>query len=239
MLNLGVNVDHVATLREARGVSYPFPGEAAIACEEAGAWGITAHLREDRRHINDEDMLELARTVKRLNMEMAATGEMVAIAEKLLPHSSCLVPEKREELTTEGGLDVLGNKKWIGECVSRLQSGGIIVSLFIDPDERQLDAAAELKAEYVELHTGAYANASGGAADVELGRLIAAAEHAHAIGLNVNAGHGIEYVNIKGILEIPHLKELNIGHSIVSKAVMVGMKEAVRQMIKLMKPYSK
>lgn len=238
MLNLGVNVDHVATVREARGVDYPSPGEAAIACEEAGAWGITAHLREDRRHINDDDMLELARTVKRLNMEMAATEEMVRIAEKLKPLSSCLVPEKREELTTEGGLDVLGNMPWLKDAISQLHSAGVVVSLFIDPDERQLDAAMELKAEYVELHTGAYANVSGDAATAELKRLIVAAEHAHDIGLNVNAGHGIEYVNIKGILEIPHLKELNIGHSIVSKAVMVGMKEAVRQMIELMMPYS-
>ncbi|MCK5843445.1 MAG: pyridoxine 5'-phosphate synthase [Victivallales bacterium] len=237
MLNLGVNVDHVATLREARGVNYPSPVEAAEACEEAGAWGITTHLREDRRHINDNDMERLAKTVKRLNMEMAATEEMVCIAEKLKPHSSCLVPEKREELTTEGGLDVLGNKKWIGGCVSRLQSSGIIVSLFIDPDKRQLDAAAELKAEYVELHTGAYANAKGEAANAELKRLVKSAEHAHSIGLKVNAGHGIEYVNIKGVLEIPHLRELNIGHSIVSKAVMVGMKESVRMMLNLMTGY--
>lgn len=239
MLNLGVNVDHVATVREARGVDYPSPIEAAIACEEAGAWGITAHLREDRRHINDNDIHALAKTVKRLNMEMAATEEMVGIAEKLRPFSSCLVPEKRQELTTEGGLDVLGNMEWLKDAVSHLQSSGVIVSLFIDPDERQLDAAAELKAEYVELHTGAYANASGDSANTELKRLIAAAEHAHGIGLNVNAGHGIEYVNIKGVLEIPHLKELNIGHSIVSKAVMVGMKEAVCQMIELMKPYDR
>jgi pyridoxine 5-phosphate synthase len=237
MLNLGVNVDHVATVREARSVDYPSPLEAAMACEKAGAWGITAHLREDRRHINDNDIAELARTVKRLNMEMAATEEMLGIAEKLKPHSSCLVPEKREELTTEGGLDVAGNKEWLKTCVERLQAAGIIVSLFIDPDERQLDAAAELKAEYVELHTGAYANVSGDAAANELARLIKAAKHANKLGLNVNAGHGIEYVNIAGILKIPHLKELNIGHSIVAKAVMVGMEEAVRQMIELMSAY--
>ena len=237
MLNLGVNVDHVATVREARGVAYPSPLDAALACEEAGAWGITAHLREDRRHINDADIRDLAASVKRLNMEMAATEEMVEIAEKLKPLSSCLVPEKREELTTEGGLDVLGNMAWLKDAVSQLHSAGVVVSLFIDPDERQLDAAAELKAEYVELHTGAYANVSGDAVSAELVRLIKAAEHAHKIGLNVNAGHGIEYVNIAGILEIPHLKELNIGHSIVSKAVMVGMEEAVRQMIELMSVY--
>jgi len=238
MLELGVNVDHVATVREARKAPYPSPVEAAAICEEAGAWGITAHLREDRRHVNDDDLAALAREVKRLNMEMAATEEMVGIASSLKPHSSCLVPEKRQELTTEGGLDVLSSKERLKDVVSELQRHGVIVSIFIDPEIEQLDAARELKAEYVELHTGAYANATGDGAESELKRLIAAAEYANSIGLRVNAGHGINYDNIAGILEIPHLRELNIGHSIVARAVIVGMRQAVAEMLEAMKPYS-
>ncbi len=237
MLNLGVNIDHVATLREARGVSYPSPVEAALICEKAGAWGITAHLREDRRHMNDADMVELKGTVQRLNMEMAATEEMVKIASELKPYSSCLVPEKREELTTEGGLNVLGDIDSLKDSIVQLQSSGIIISIFIDPDRKQLDAARELNAEYVELHTGSYANSSGDAAEKELKRLIEAAKHANSIGLKVNAGHGIEYVNVKGILRIPHLCELNIGHSIISRAVIVGMHQAVAEMYDLMQSY--
>lgn len=237
MLNLGVNVDHVATVREARKVSYPSPLKAAIICEEAGAWGITAHLREDRRHIHDADMEELAAKVQRLNMEMGATEEMIAIASRLNPYSSCLVPEKRQELTTEGGLNVVGDSEWINEAVKRLQGAGIIVSIFIDPDIDQLDAAKESGAEYVELHTGSFANSTGEAKEQELNRLITAAEHAHSIGLHVNAGHGIDYVNIQGILKIPHLRELNIGHSIVSRAVIAGMKNAVTEMVDLIKEY--
>ena len=239
MLELGVNVDHVATLREARKVSYPSPLEAALICEEAGAWGITAHLREDRRHMNDNDMVELVKDVQRLNMEMGTTEEMLTIATRLKPYSSCLVPEKREELTTEGGLNIIGDSKWIGESVQRLQESKIIVSLFIDPDKNQLDAAKASGAEYVELHTGSFANCSGEEMRSELDRLISASEHANNIGLKVNAGHGIEYVNIKGILEIPYLRELNIGHSIVSRAVIVGMSNAVEEMINLMKDYNK
>jgi pyridoxine 5-phosphate synthase len=237
MLELGVNVDHVATVREARGVSYPSPLEAALICEKAGGWGITAHLREDRRHMQDADMVELKGSVKRLNMEMAATEEMIEIASGLKPYSSCLVPEKREELTTEGGLNVIGDIEWLKEAVGSLQSSGIIVSIFIDPDMKQLDAAKELNAEYVELHTGSYANSTGDNAQKELKRLIAAAEYADSIGLKVNAGHGIDYKNIDGILRIPHLCELNIGHSIVSRAVIVGMYNAVAEMIDLMKGY--
>jgi len=237
MLELGVNVDHVATVREARKAPYPSPLEAARICEEAGAWGITAHLREDRRHVNDDDLAALARNVKRLNMEMAATEEMVGIARTLKPHSSCLVPEKRQELTTEGGLDVLSSPERLRDVVASLHAAGIVVSIFIDPDGRQLDAAKETGAEYVELHTGAYANASGDAARGELERLIEAAEHAHGIGLLVNAGHGIDYSNISGVLEIPHLRELNIGHSIVSRAVIVGMRQAVEEMRRLMDAY--
>jgi pyridoxine 5-phosphate synthase len=237
MLNLGVNVDHVATVREARKVAYPNPLEAALICEEAGAWGITAHLREDRRHMNDADLKELVKNVKYLNMEMAATEEMLKIASELKPHSSCLVPEKREELTTEGGLEIAGNLAWISEATCHLQSNGIIVSLFIDPEKSQIEAAKASGAEYIELHTGSFANCSGQAQRSELNRLIAGAEFADSLGLKVNAGHGIDYVNIAQILEIPHLHELNIGHSIIARAVMVGIEEAVSEMIDLMRPY--
>ena len=237
MLKLGVNVDHVATVREARKVSYPSPLEAALICEKAGAWGITAHLREDRRHIQDADMEELAAKVQRLNMEMGATEEMVAIASRLKPYSSCLVPEKRQELTTEGGLNVLADQRYITGAVKKLQNSGIIVSIFIDPDIEQLDAARATGAEYVELHTGSFANAEGNAKDQELARLIHAAEHAHKIGFYVNAGHGIDYNNIKGILKIPHLRELNIGHSIISRAVITGINNAVAEMVELMEGY--
>lgn len=239
MLELGVNVDHVATVRQARKAPYPSPLEAALICEKAGAWGITAHLREDRRHMNDNDMEGLVNVVQRLNMEMAATEEMVQIASTLQPYSSCLVPEKREELTTEGGLNVLGEPKWLKETTGRLQEVGILVSIFIDPDKAQLDAARELNAEYVELHTGSYANSAGEARRSELKRLISAAEHANDIGLKVNAGHGIDYENISGILKIPHLCELNIGHSIVSRAVIVGMHKAVEEMLYYMKKYNR
>ena len=238
MLELGVNIDHVATVRQARLASYPSPLEAALIAEKAGAWGITAHLREDRRHMQDTDMKELVANVQRLNMEMAATEEMLQIAAELKPYSACLVPEKRQELTTEGGLNVLGDKEWLKTAVARLQDAGIIVSIFIDPDKAQLESARELGAEYVELHTGSYANAQGSDVDVELGRLIEAAKFADSIGLKVNAGHGIDYSNIKGILEIPHLCELNIGHSIVSRAVIVGMKQAVAEMREAMDSYS-
>ena len=239
MLNLGVNVDHVATVRQARLASYPSPLEAASICENAGAWGITAHLREDRRHINDDDILALVKNVKRLNMEMAATEEMVKIAVNIKPYSSCLVPEKREELTTEGGLNVIGDSGFLKDSVQTLRDAGIIVSIFIDPDKKQLEAVKSLNAQYVELHTGSFANAKGDAQLNELKRLVVGAEFANSIGLKVNAGHGIDYSNIEGILNIPYLCELNIGHSIVSRAVMVGMSQAVSEMIEAMKGYSK
>ncbi|HCH84279.1 MAG TPA: pyridoxine 5'-phosphate synthase, partial [Lentisphaeria bacterium] len=217
----------------------PRPLEGALLAEKAGAWGITAHLREDRRHIQDADIRELAAHVKNLNMEMAVTGEMVRIACEVRPHSSCLVPEKRQELTTEGGLDVAGQLEKVAAAVEKLHAAGIVVSLFIDPEFDQLDAAAKAGADYVELHTGTYSNAAGAERRKELDRLIAAAEHAHKLGLSVNAGHGIDYENIAGILEIPHLSELNIGHSIVGRAIMTGMEQAVREMLDAMKPYAK
>jgi pyridoxine 5-phosphate synthase len=237
MLKLGVNVDHVATLRQARKTVFPDPLEAALICQKAGAHGITAHLREDRRHIQDDDMCRLAKTVKRLNMEMAVTDEMVKIAMRLRPHSCCLVPEKRQELTTEGGLDVVGGFKKIAAANKKLHEAGIIVSLFIDPEKEQIEASRESGAEFIELHTGTYADSRGGTVNRELKRLCKAAEFADKIGLKVNAGHGIDYRNIEGILTIPCLRELNIGHSIVSRAVLSGMKEAVTEMMKLMKVY--
>ena len=239
MLKLGVNVDHVATLREARKAKFPSPIEAALICEEAGADGITAHLREDRRHINDADMERLTRTVKRLNMEMAVTDEMVSIASRLKPANCCLVPERRQELTTEGGLDAVAGLSRLKDAVAKLKGNGIVVSIFIDPELKQIDAAKESGAQFIELHTGSFANAEGKAQDKEVERLVVGALHAREIGLCVNAGHGIDYVNIKKILDIPHLHELNIGHCIVSRAVMVGMRQAVAEMIALMDEYGK
>ncbi len=237
MLNLGVNVDHVATVRQARRAEKPCPVEAAVICEQHGAWGITAHLREDRRHINDNDMAALKKTVFRLNMEMAATEEMLNIATALKPHSACLVPEKRQELTTEGGLNAADNLHWITQSTHRLQSAGIIVSLFIDPCPRQVEAAKEAGAEYIEMHTGSFSEARGAARLQELDRLIKAAELGHSLGLHINAGHGIDYENIGLILQIPWLCELNIGHSIVARAVMVGIGQAVAEMAALMHDY--
>ncbi|MFA6290343.1 MAG: pyridoxine 5'-phosphate synthase, partial [Victivallales bacterium] len=200
MLKLGVNVDHVATLRQVRKTEFPDPVEAALICQKAGAHGITAHLREDRRHIQDDDMCRLAKTVKRLNMEMAVTEEMLKIAVRLKPYSCCLVPEKRQELTTEGGLDVAGSFKDIAIAVKKLQRAGIIVSLFIDPVIEQVEASSESGAEFIELHTGAFAESRGGAVNRELKRLRNAADLADGIGLKVNAGHGIDYKNIDGII---------------------------------------
>lgn len=236
-MNLGVNIDHVATVRQARLAERPSPLEAALLAEEGGAWGITAHLREDRRHIQDRDIEALVARVHRLNMEMAVTPEMLEIAVRVRPHSCCLVPEMRAELTTEGGLDVAGQPEKIREAVARLKGAGIVVSCFIDPEEPQLAAAAAAGADYVELHTGTYSNAAGEARAAELERLKQAAEFAHAAGLRVNAGHGIDYENIAGILTVPHLCELNIGHSIVGRAIMVGMVQAVREMVQRMQAY--
>ena len=238
-LKLGVNIDHVATLRQARGTLYPNPLDAARLCEAAGAQGITVHLREDRRHIQDRDVLTLRKALNiRLNLEMAATPEIIAIALKIRPDEVCLVPEKRRELTTEGGLDVFGQWKTLKTAVARLADAGIAVSLFIDPDRRQLDAAAAVGAPVVELHTGTYCDAAGASIRRELKRLVDGARYAHALGLQVNAGHGINLDNIRGILRVPCLDTLNIGHSIVARAVLVGMRLAVREMLSAMKDYN-
>lgn len=237
-LQLGVNVDHVATLRQARGTTYPDPLEAARLCAAAGAAGITIHLREDRRHIQDRDLWAMRSHLKiRLNLEMANAPEIVAIAVKTRPDEVCLVPEKRRELTTEGGLDAVGQKKTLRTSLARLSGAGIVVSLFIDPERRQLAAAAELGAPCVELHTGAFCDARGHQAERELKRLIDAARYAHELGLQVNAGHGINLATIGAILKIPWLETLNIGHSIVARAVLVGMREAVREMLSAMRGY--
>lgn len=238
---LGVNVDHCATVRQARFREHaldhgnevePDPVAFALLCEQAGADGITMHLREDRRHVQDSDIRRAHAQIRtRLNFEMGCSDEIVALALELKPHSVCLVPESREEVTTEGGLDIVGQKARVGDVVSAMAEAGIITSLFIDPDPAQIEASAELKAEWIELHTGAYANAYyGDRRAAELGVLCQGAELAHSLGLVVNAGHGINYTNITEVLEIPHLHELNIGHTIVSRALFVGVEQAVREM---------
>lgn len=232
MIRLGVNIDHVATLRQARRTSYPSMVDAAAACEQAGAHGITIHLREDRRHIQDDDVYTLRKTIKtRLNLELANTPGIVAIALDVKPDEVCMVPEKREELTTEGGLDVAGQQEALGPVVAAMGKAGICVSMFIDPDLRQVKASADVGAPYIELHTGAYAEQAGKAQQEELQRLIKAATYAHSLGLKVNAGHGLNLDNIGPILTIPHLDTLNIGHSIVCHAVFVGLAEATRAML--------
>ncbi|MBY4676790.1 pyridoxine 5'-phosphate synthase [Marinobacterium arenosum] len=235
-LLLGVNIDHVATLRQARGTRYPDPVQAAAICEEAGADGITIHLREDRRHILDRDVFLLKETLQtRMNLEMAVTEEMLAIAEQVKPAHCCLVPEKREELTTEGGLDVVGNEDKIREACDRLAAAGIEVSLFIDPEPAQIDATLRCGAPVIELHTGAYADAESSEEQIaELERIRDAARYAHDRDLIVNAGHGLHYHNVEQIAEIPHLNELNIGHGLIARALFVGLKEAVVEMRKLM-----
>jgi pyridoxine 5-phosphate synthase len=235
LLKLGVNIDHVATVRQARGTVYPDPVDAARLCAEAGAHSLTVHLREDRRHIQDRDVERLARDrILPLNLEMGNHPDIVGIALDLKPAEVCLVPEKRAELTTEGGLDVDGQFDAVNETVTRLADAGIVVSLFIDPDPRQIKAAALCGAPYIELHTGAYCDHGSPA---ELQRLIEGARLAHRHGLRVNAGHGINLQNIAGILRIPHLDVLNIGHSIVARAVLIGMKAAVREMMDAMAAY--
>ncbi len=239
---LGVNIDHVATLRQARyrempdsPNAEPDPVAAALAAERAGAAGITAHLRADRRHIQDADIRRLrAEITTKLNFEMGLTPEIVAIALAVKPEDACLVPEHRAEVTTEGGLDCRLNHAVLHETILRLQDAGTRISLFIDPEPEQIEAAARLGAEFVELHTGAFANAAGGAQDDELFRLIAGAELADSLGLRVNAGHGINYENVAKIRRIPHLVELNIGHSIVSRAAFVGIEQATRDMLALL-----
>ncbi|MDA5562050.1 pyridoxine 5'-phosphate synthase [Cobetia sp. MMG027] len=231
---LGVNIDHIATLRQARGTRYPDPVQAALVAEEAGADGITVHLREDRRHIQERDVRLLAEVLNtRMNLEMAVSDEMLALAEEVRPANVCLVPEKREELTTEGGLDVAGDLERIRAACERLATAGCEVSLFIDPEPEQIRAAFEAGAPVVELHTGAYADASGEAARVEFERIAAAAELANELGLIVNAGHGLNYHNVEAIAGISGLNELNIGHAIIARAMFVGLKEAVIEMKRL------
>jgi pyridoxine 5-phosphate synthase len=276
MLKLGVNIDHVATLREARyrgrGHGEPDPVEAALICESAGVHGITAHLREDRRHIQDRDIWKLRKVIKtRLNLEMANTPEILGIALKLKPDIICVVPERRREITTEGGLDVVGQQAALADSRKKLNDAGIEVSLFIAPDPSQIEAAGRVGSQFIELHTGSFAeefsNPGGEAAHEpprspneparedpssvaqlrrvdapstgsrELLRLISGAKQAHALGLRVNAGHGLNYANLPALHRVPHLVELNIGHSIVSRAVTVGLETAVKEMLRLMENY--
>ncbi len=248
MLKLGVNIDHIATLREARyrgrGFGEPCPVAAALACEEAGAQGITAHLREDRRHIQARDVWALRRTIRtRLNLEMANAPEIVGIALELKPDIVCLVPERRQELTTEGGLDVVAAEYALTETRKKMNDAGIAVSLFVAPDPGQIEASARTGTQYVELHTGQFAEAFHRAEDdrqhceMELARLVAAAQQANELGLKVNAGHGLNYENLPALYRVPHLVELNIGHSIVSRAMSTGMGNAVRDLLCLMQAY--
>tara|TARA_B110000014_G_scaffold230923_1_gene192674 strand:+ start:418 stop:1152 length:735 start_codon:yes stop_codon:yes gene_type:complete len=235
-LLLGVNVDHIATLRQARGTNYPDPVYAASVAEHAGADGITVHLREDRRHIQDRDIYVLKETLHtRMNFEMAVTDEMVKIACDVKPTFCCLVPEKREELTTEGGLDVVGQLEKVTAAVQTLASNDILVSLFIDADKDQIDAAIASGAPFIEIHTGHYAEATNEEAQqVELKRLIEGIKYAHGKGLKVNAGHGLHYFNVKPIAAIPEIIELNIGHAIIARAAIDGLEKAVRDMKRLM-----
>ena len=232
MIKLGLNIDHVATLRQARGARYPNLVRAALICEEAGADAITLHLREDRRHIQDKDVEVLRDMLQtRMNLECAVTEEMVANALRIKPHDLCMVPERREELTTEGGLDVVRYFDVVKSASERCAEAGIRVSLFIDPDEKQIDAARRIGAPVVELHTGKYADAdSVPARRHELERIRKAAAHAHAQGLQVNAGHGLHYHNVQDIVAIPNIVELNIGHAIIAESVFIGLDAAVRKM---------
>ena len=236
MALLCVNVDHVATIRQARRAQEPDPAQAAVLAELAGASGITVHLREDRRHIQDRDVEVLRRLVKtKLNLEMAVTAEMIRVALAMKPDMATLVPERREELTTEGGLDVHGRAEVVGQAVRLLREGGIVVSLFIDPDQDQVSAAARADADLVELHTGAYAEAKEHKAQrAEMARLIKTATLARELGLRVNAGHGLNYLNVGPVAAIQEVEELNIGHSIIARGVLVGMERAVREMLAAM-----
>ena len=232
---LGVNIDHVATLRQARGTDYPRPAEAAAMVERAGADSITVHLREDRRHIQDDDLTAIIAVMRtHMNLELAVTEEMLGIAANLKPSDCCLVPEKREELTTEGGLDVAGQLDRVRDACAQLGEAGIRVSLFIDPERAQLDAAVAAGAPVVELHTGAYAEAEGEEQKTELQRIVDAAAYGDQLGLVINAGHGLHYGNVQDIAVIPQVVELNIGHSIISRAVFDGLMLAVGDMKRLM-----
>ncbi len=234
-LRLGVNIDHVATVRNARGGAFPDPVRAAVLAEQAGADGITAHLREDRRHISDDDIARLTREIKiPLNLEMAATEEMLAIALKAKPHACCIVPEKREERTTEGGIDVIGQHNRLKPIVSALVDAGIRVSMFIEPDRKQLDASRALGAPVVELHTGAYAEARGDAQSKLLKRIQNAAEFGSDLGLEIHAGHGLAYGNVQAVAAIPHIRELNIGHFLIGEAIFAGLADTIARMRALM-----
>ena len=244
-LRLGVNIDHAATLRQARYARdahsilvEPDPVEAALIAEKAGADGITAHLREDRRHIQDRDIFRLKESLAtKLNLEMGNAPEIVRIALEVKAHDACLVPENRNEVTTEGGLDCLTHRSALADTIGKLHNVGTVVSLFIDPDPDQIRAAADLKAEHIELHTGAFANAAGEARKAELQRLIEGAKLAHDLGLRVNAGHGLNYTNVRELFAVPHLEELNIGHSIISRALLTGLATAVAEMKSICQAY--
>jgi pyridoxine 5-phosphate synthase len=245
MLKLGVNIDHLATLREARyrgkERGEPDPIEGALICEAAGAHGITAHLREDRRHILDRDVWKLREVVKtRLNLEMANSQEIVEIALRLKPDIVCIVPERRQEVTTEGGLDAAGQLGPLKETTRRLKEAGIEVSLFIDPDPRQVEAAAQIASDFVELHTGSFAEQYHRKKEraEEIQKLAESAQAAYKLGIRVNAGHGLNYQNVCGLFQVPHLVELNIGHSIVSRSITVGLAVAVKEMLHAMEGYS-
>lgn len=240
MITLGVNIDHVATIRQARKGKEPDPVTAAAVCELAGADCITIHLREDRRHINDRDVRIIAETIQtRLNLEMACTQEIQKIALQVKPYSVCLVPEKRQEVTTEGGLDVVSNKEALKNYIAIFKENEIIVSLFIDPDQDQVEASYEVNADFIEIHTGTYANAK---TEYEVNQsfknILEAAQIAHKLGLRVNAGHGLNYVNVNKICTVPALEELNIGHSIISRAIFVGLDKAVREMKQILDRYN-
>lgn len=238
-MELGVNVDHVATVRQARGTSYPDPVEAAVLAAEAGAHGITVHLREDRRHIQDADVFAMKKGQPLpLNLEMGNHPEIVEIALRVGPDEVCLVPEKREELTTEGGLDAAGQFEELEKSCRRFRDAGIQVSLFVDPDPRQIEAASALQAPIIELHTGTFCEVEGEARAACVRDLQAAAEQAYQLGIRVNAGHGLHTGNLPDLFPVPHLHTLNIGHSLIARAVMVGMKDAVREMLDVMKEYS-
>ena len=254
MLKLGVNIDHVATLRQARyrsaqypagnprelsgAIPEPDPVWAAIEAELAGAHGITVHLREDRRHIQDRDVRLLRQTMRtRLNLEMADVPEIIAFAEEVKPDEVCLVPEKRQEVTTEGGLNVAGAAKSLTHTIARLKKAGMVVSLFVDPDPKQIRAAADAGADFIELHTGTFANARRSSEETaEIKKLTAAADLAHKLGVRVNAGHGLNYQNTPAILAVPYLETLNTGHAIISRALFVGLRQAIREMLALMAP---
>jgi len=244
-LRLGVNIDHAATLRQARYardpeslLAEPDPVEAALLAEQAGADGITAHLREDRRHMQDRDIFRLKESLQtKLNLEMGNAPEIVAIALQVKAHDACLVPENRHEVTTEGGLDCLTHHAALRATIGKLHDIGTVVSLFIDPDPDQIRAAAALEAEYIELHTGAFANATGDARAHELQRLITSAQQAHDLGLRINAGHGLNYQNVAELFAVPHMVELNIGHAIISRALFTGLATAVTEMKSLCAKY--